>query len=163
MCSLLDVPCGDFNWMQLVELGDRAYIGGDIVADLIEQNNAKYGSSHRQFRVLDIMQDPLPAADLLLCRDCFIHLSSRDVQQALRNIAKSGIPYVLTTHYPLITRNTDIVTGDFRAINLRLPPFSLPEPVTVIPEDLFPEHRENPNFIRELALWCGRDFARWLA
>jgi len=161
--SLLDVPCGDFSWMKLVKPGDRAYIGGDIVPDLIEHNNAKYSSSNRQFRVLDIMKDPLPAADLLLCRDCLIHLSFRDVQLALRNIAMSGIPYVLTTHYPLITRNTDILTGDFRAINLQLPPFSLPEPVTVIPEDLFPEQKNNPNFIRELGLWRKRDFARWLA
>jgi len=161
--SLLDIPCGDFHWMKLVELGNRSYIGGDIVPDLIEHNNAKYSSGNRRFCVLDLMKDPLPFADLLLCRDCLIHLSFRDVHLAFKNIARSGIPYVLTTNYPLITRNTDILTGDYRAINLQLPPFCLPTPVTVISEDVFPEYKDDPNFIRELGLWRGSDFVRYLA
>jgi hypothetical protein len=160
--SLLDVPCGDFNWMKLVELGSRPYIGGDIVPDLVEQNNAKYASIIRRFCVLNLMTDSLPSVDLVLCRDCLIHLSFRDIKLALGNVAKSGIPYVLTTNYPLITRNTDILTGGFRAINLQLPPFSLPKPATVISEDLFKGHENDPNFIRELALWRGSDFAKFL-
>ena len=160
--SLLDVPCGDFSWMKLVELGNRSYIGGDIVRDLVDHNITKYGSTNRRFCILDLLNDPLPSAGLLLCRDCLIHLSFRDVQLAFRNIARSGIPYVLTTNYPLITRNIDIVTGDFRAINLQLPPFRLPKPMAVIPEDLFPEHQNNPNFIRQLGLWRQGDFAQWL-
>jgi hypothetical protein len=155
--TLLDLPCGDFHWMQRLELGEMTYIGGDIVPDLIEQNNAKYRSALRQFRVLDLMKDQLPRADMLLCRDCLIHLSFRGVESALRNIARAGIPYLLTTNYPHITRNTDIVTGDFRAINLQLSPFRLPKPMAVISEDIFPELKDNPNFIRELALWKTQD------
>jgi hypothetical protein len=155
--TLLDLPCGTFYWMQWVDLGDIAYIGGDIVPDLIEQNNAKYKSAFRQFRVLNLMKDQLPPADLFLCRDCLIHLSFRDIKSALKNITKSGIPYLLTTNYPYITLNTDIVTGDFRAINLKLPPFCFPKPITVISEDVFPELKDNPNFIRELALWKIQD------
>ncbi|MGO8697755.1 MAG: class I SAM-dependent methyltransferase [Limisphaerales bacterium] len=160
--SLLDAPCGDFSWMKLVELGSRPYIGGDIVPELIGQNNAKYRSSNRRFCVLDLMKDSLPAADLLLCRDCLIHLSFRDVRLVFSNIAKSGIPYVLTTNYPLLTRNTDILTGGFRAINLQLSPFRLPKPVDMIAEDLFPKQRSDPNFIRELGLWHGSDFTRFM-
>jgi hypothetical protein len=145
--------------MQQVELGSVAYIGGDIVPDLIEQNNAKYQSASRQFVVLDLMKDQLPQADMLLCRDCLIHLSFRDIELAIKNIVKSGIPYLLTTHYPHLTLNADIVTGDFRAINLQLPPFRFPKPITVIPEDIFPELKDNPNFIRELALWRTQDLA----
>jgi len=33
VCSLLDLPCGDFNWMQHVNLGEIQYIGADIVSD----------------------------------------------------------------------------------------------------------------------------------
>jgi len=160
--SLLDVPCGDFNWMKLVELGSRSYVGGDIVAGLIEENNSKYRSNNRQFCVLDLMKDPLPPADLLLCRDCLIHLSFRDLRLVFSNLAKSDIPYVLTTNYPLITRNTDILTGGFRAINLQLSPFHLPKPVTAIAEDFFPKQRNDPNFIRELGLWRRSDFARFI-
>lgn len=157
--SLLDLPCGSFHWMQQVELGNVTYIGGDIVPDLIEQNNAKYRSSSHQFLVLDLMKDQLPQADMLLCRDCLIHLSFRDIELAVKNIVTSGIPYLLTTNYPHLTLNADIVTGDFRAVNLQLPPFRFPKPIAVIPEDIFPELKDNPNFIRELALWRTQDLA----
>jgi hypothetical protein len=36
--SLLDLPCGDFNWMAHVELGDIRYVGADIIAELIDRN-----------------------------------------------------------------------------------------------------------------------------
>ena len=29
--SMLDVPCGDFNWMSKVDIQDVIYVGGDIV------------------------------------------------------------------------------------------------------------------------------------
>jgi hypothetical protein len=157
--KLLDVPCGDFHWMHLINLGEIAYIGGDIVPELIEQNNSKYQSHYRQFCVVDLMRDQLPQADLLLCRDCLIHLSFSDVKSALRNFARSGIPYLLTTNYPQLKVNTDIVTGDFRAINFRRSPFRFPKPIAIIAEDVFPELRNNPNFIRELALWRTQDLS----
>ena len=46
--SLLDVPCGDFNWLKLVPL-DVDYIGGDIVAELVARNQAEYGNERRRF------------------------------------------------------------------------------------------------------------------
>lgn len=156
--SILDLPCGDFYWMKLVDLVDHQYLGGDLVEDLIRANEQNYGSENRQFVVLDLLHDPLPDADLILCRDCLIHLSLGDIFKALRNIKKSKIVYILTTSYPFLKRNTDILTGDFRAINLMLPPFNFPSPRAIIPEDPFPEHKNNPNFIRELCLWRVDDF-----
>src|SRR5947207_8580346 len=35
---LLDAPCGDFTWMERVDLGDIQYIGGDIVSAIVEEN-----------------------------------------------------------------------------------------------------------------------------
>ena len=35
--SMLDVPCGDFNWMRLLDL-PVDYFGADIVPQLIEAN-----------------------------------------------------------------------------------------------------------------------------
>src|SRR4030042_5762513 len=34
--KFLDVPCGDFNWMQHIDFGDIEYIGGDVVEKLVE-------------------------------------------------------------------------------------------------------------------------------
>ena len=36
--TVIDVPCGDFHWMSRVNLEGRKYIGGDIVKELIEDN-----------------------------------------------------------------------------------------------------------------------------
>jgi hypothetical protein len=155
--SILDLPCGDFEWMQQVDLHDFEYTGGDIVPDLIERNQKQYGSSRRNFRVLNLTTDALPDVDMLLCRDCLIHLSLHDIGLAVDNILRSKIKYLLTTTYPLVTKNSDIVTGDFRAVNLILPPFSFPNPLEFIEENLFPDHRENPNFIRVLGLWRVSD------
>ena len=34
--TLLDLPCGDFNWMQRVDLSGVSYTGGEIVQDLVD-------------------------------------------------------------------------------------------------------------------------------
>ena len=46
IASLLDVPCGDFNWMQHVAF-KGSYCGGDIVSELIAKNRARYGNGRR--------------------------------------------------------------------------------------------------------------------
>lgn len=151
--SMLDLPCGDFNWMQHIDLMGCDYTGADIVPSLIEANTSRYDTANRRFMVLDLIKDPLPRVDLLICRDCLIHLPLAAAQQAIENIRKSGINYLLTTTYPNVGHNGDIVMGDFRAINLRIKPFCFPVPLAVIQEDLFEGHEKNPNFVRELGLW----------
>ena len=44
VATLLDVPCGDFNWMRAVDLGHVEYTGADIVPELV-QNNARQFTS----------------------------------------------------------------------------------------------------------------------
>ena len=43
--SILDIPCGDFNWMREVDLSNLVYYGADIVDSLIEENIKKYDGS----------------------------------------------------------------------------------------------------------------------
>jgi hypothetical protein len=65
--SILDAPCGDYNWFRHIERkADVRYTGGDIVAPLIAQNNAQFGNENTQFAVMNIIADPLPDADLWL-------------------------------------------------------------------------------------------------
>src|SRR5437870_2680824 len=40
--TILDIPCGDCNWMSHVELKSLIYIGADIVHELVEQNGRKF-------------------------------------------------------------------------------------------------------------------------
>ncbi len=131
--SVLDVPCGDFYWMRLVEL-DVDYTGGDIVPQLVASNQARYGNERRRFMHIDLLEGPLPTADLLLCRDCLVHLSNAHIQSALANIRASGTTYLLTTTFTNRDRNQDIPTGSWRPVNLLLPPYSFPQPLRLIDE-----------------------------
>jgi len=106
----LDSPCGDFSWMQFVNLPVSLYIGADIITELIAENQKRYGSQHRQFIRLDLTVDPLPTAKLLLCRDCLVHFSFADIHRTLDNIKRSGIAYLLTTTFPDCEENEDITT-----------------------------------------------------
>ncbi|MCS6899972.1 MAG: class I SAM-dependent methyltransferase [Myxococcales bacterium] len=131
---LLDVPCGDFHWMQHTDRSALdTYHGGDIVEPLIKENQARFQGEKTTFSRLDLLQDPLPDADLLLCRDCLVHLSYRDIAAAISNIRRSRIRYLLTTTFNR-HENRDIVTGAWRPINLQAPPFSFPDPLLLINE-----------------------------
>ncbi len=132
--TFLDLPCGDFNWMQTVALPVREYIGCDIVEEVIRQNQKKFGNAHRDYRVLNLVSDDLPKADLIFCRDCLVHLSFQDIKKALANIKRRGISYLLTTTFTNTQENQDIVTGDWRTLNLEKSPFSLPAPLRLINE-----------------------------
>jgi hypothetical protein len=137
--TLLDVPCGDLNWMKHVELGAVDYIGADIVPELVAENERRFagtrspGGTRYSFRQLDLVTEPVPRADLVLCRDCPVHISHRNVAKALRNIIASGSDFLLTTTFVERTENTDIIIGWY-PINLQLPPFSWPAPIMLIDE-----------------------------
>ena len=145
--TMLDAPCGDFNWMRHVDLSGVHYIGGDIVPELLRATQAVHGGADRAFRPLDILQDPLPPADLWLCRDVLIHFSNEDALALLHRAARAPIRYLLTTHYELCPRNMEINTGGYRPINLCIAPFNLPRPLRRIDDFLAPWQP------RSLGLW----------
>jgi hypothetical protein len=149
--TLLDIPCGDFYWMKEVDLQDIKYTGGDIVPALIRQNQQQHADDSREFRLLDLTHDALPAADLLCCRDCLVHLSLNDIRAALKNIASSGVKWLLMTHFPEEKTNKDIVTGGWRPLNFCLPPFNLPLPHHLINEGC--TEMEGAFADKSMALW----------
>jgi hypothetical protein len=77
--SMLDVPCGDFNWMKLVDLQGISYIGGEIVKPLVSELDMKFSSDGIAFIQMDITKDDFPKSDLVLNRDCLFHLSYQDI------------------------------------------------------------------------------------
>ena len=159
--KILDAPCGDFNWIKHIISKDINYIGGDIVSDLISDNKKNYTSSNIEFIELDIITDKLPVADLLICRDCLIHLSSANIQRFFSNIKKSNINYILITSYEFKTEedkimsNVDILDGDFRPTFLTRSPFNLPTPIVkILDKDL--EHKSNSNLKCYLYLYSKK-------
>ena len=153
--TLLDVPCGDFGWLSHVDLGPVHYTGADIVRTLIERNTTHFADERRRFVQLDLTRDPLPASDVVLCRDCLVHLSFTNIARALGNIKHSGSTYLLTTTFTEQVENADIEDGDWRVINLERPPFNLPRPMALIVEGCV--EGEGTYGDKSLALWRVAD------
>jgi hypothetical protein len=97
---------------------------------------------------LDIRRSALPAVDVVFCRDLLIHLSNADAAWALGNVAASGSRYLVTTTFPGLAANADILTGRYRPINLERPPFSLPPPLRLEAEHSLPAFPD-----RSLGVW----------
>lgn len=133
--SILDAPCGDFNWMKHMNFGEVSYLGVDIVESVIKQNKEKYKSNNIDFDFKDITVDYLPQKDLIICRDCLQHLSLNNVKKALNNFKKSGAAYLLVNFYTNTSGNWNISNGDYYRINLLLDPFNLPKPIVIYNEN----------------------------
>lgn len=103
---VLDIGCGDGVVAQGIDFTNWRYIGVDAAQGI------------------DALTDPLPDADLVLCKEVLQHLSNAQVQLLLER----------TDHYKrrLFTSmtgpgvNVDIQTGDSRPVDLTLPPFNRP-------------------------------------
>lgn len=153
--SLLDLPCGNGHWMATVQFPGIRYTGGDLVPELVAQASRQHGTLERRFVVLDLTRSPLPSADLLFCRDCLVHLSFGDIARAIANIRRSAITYLLTTTFTAESAFRDIVTGDWRPLNLEAPPFSFPRPIELLLEGCT-EH-DGAFADKALGLWRVRD------
>lgn len=150
--TMLDIPCGDFNWMKAVDLSKLdKYIGADIVSELITLNIARYGDEQKEFIELDVTKNPLPIVDLVFSRDCFVHLNNDDICKALNNIKKSGSTFLLTTTYIYENTNIDTKEGKWRSINLNIKPFNLPPFIKYIKTDFRDGGKNHPG--NGMALW----------
>ncbi len=132
--SLFDVPCGDFNWFQKIDLSKMRYLGGDIVQDLIERNDKKIKKNNINFIHFNLLEDEFDAFDMIFCRDCLVHLSFKDIFKAITNIKKNNSTYLMTTTFPDQESNKDIQTGGWRPLNLEWNPFKFPKPIFILNE-----------------------------
>ncbi len=149
--SMLDIPCGDFYWMSKVNLNLDKYIGADLVKELIDETQEKYGDSKTEFRVLDLTKDKLPKVDLILVRDCLVHLSYEHIAGAIKQMKESGSKYLLATTFPDREINYDIVPGFWRPINLEIAPFNFPQPLELINEKCTQNNMKYTD--KSLGLW----------
>ena len=152
--SLLDVPCGDLNWMRYVELSGVRYIGADIVPALVAANAVQYKDSGRSFIVLDLVKAIPPRVDLIFCRDLLVHLPSADIMRAFENMRRSGSDWLLTTTFPDRLTN-DNLDGDWRPLNLERPPFGFPPPRKTVLENCTQNDGQYAD--KSLGLWSVKD------
>jgi hypothetical protein len=150
--SLVDAPCGAFSWIEEAADAVPAYLGVDVVPDIVAANAKGHARPGRSFQCLDLTRDLLPPSDVVLCRDGLVHFSLADIQAAFDNIARSGSTYLLTTTFVGPRENGDIRTGSWRPLNLERAPFLLPPPLAAIDEHC--EHTGGIYRDKRLALWA---------
>jgi SAM-dependent methyltransferase len=137
---LLDAPCGDLYWISHVDLGDIAYIGADNSDEMLTA--ARHRNKTAVLRKLDIVNDALPPADAMLCRDFHQHLPNAMVDTALANFARSDITWLLATRHAGAPNEDIDVPGSFRPID--------------ISTWLGPPHVEIPDAGRMLSVWRNK-------
>lgn len=155
--DVFDAPCGDFTWMkEVVKNTQIRYTGGDIVKGIIKSNHI-YQNEKVNFIVFDITEQQPPQSDLWICRDVFFHLSNKDILSSLKQFVKSEVPYLLTTTHKNTSHfsNSDIVSGDFRLIDLFEHPYHFPKNVLYRFEDYIDPHPP-----REMCLFTSEQIAQ---
>jgi len=131
--SILDMPCGDFLWLnEIIKEKNINYLGIDIVDELIRENTQKYQNDNTFFECYDIINYiPSKKFDLIIMRDFFIHLKNSDIYEIINNLKKMDFKYVaLSSSTNKI--NFEGTIGQHRKVNLLIEPFNLNKPSVVI-------------------------------
>jgi SAM-dependent methyltransferase len=149
--TIVDAPCGDFNWMSRLNYEFDLYIGIDIVPDIIQNLRRQFSSKKVRFEVVDICRSLVPEADAIFCRDCFTHMPFSKIQDAVRLFKQSGTRYLLTTTFP-DEQNRDVAVGGWRPLNLQAEPFFWPVPVGLLRED-FPDNADPWDLNKCIGIW----------
>lgn len=152
--SFFDAACGDWVFMQHLDLTGVAYIGGDITDSTIEENNRCFANDHVTFVQHDVICNSPPDVDLMMMRDVSVVMKDKYALKALRNIAASTrIKYFVSTtfltpndHFPWRRDGAYIETNHlrgenssvgFREINLMERPFCLPKPQQLVSQRFY--------------------------
>jgi SAM-dependent methyltransferase len=153
--TILDIGCGDYYWMQTVDLKKRHYLGVDIVPEMIMKNREHFTDEQHHFLCLDSTKDPLPHADMIICRDVLAHLNYTDACNLLRNMKASGSQFVLMTTHLDTELNEEKHTGHHVPYDLTKSPFNLSHPIVLIEETT--AEKETRAQRKAMGLWLLQD------
>jgi hypothetical protein len=127
---LNDAGCGDLNWISTIGLRNVNYRGYDLFHYDAWNNNPL------KCRTFDITERNMRKADMIICRDVFIHLPNDLVLQTLDHFRQSS-SLLLSTSF-LDANNMHRMSEPelkYNKINLAIEPFGLGKPLICIEED----------------------------
>ena len=138
--SIVDLGCGDWQFSQFLDFGSATYIGVDASKRVITANQQSFSRSGVAFINLPEDCSELPCADLLICKDVLMHLSTKEVQDIL-SILPNYKYALITNDVPCVSAfgqivlklrrpfspvvNREIKTGDYRPLDPTKHPFNL--------------------------------------
>lgn len=141
--TMLDMACGDWNWMRLVDLGSIEYTGWDVDPGRIARCRYRIGIGDftaidrpnvhfEQVNVLTADETMLSEWDLVLARDFFAHLPNAYVLEIVQKLRKGGSQWLLASTYPTATNDFVYDPSKYawngymeHPINLSAEPFNL--------------------------------------
>lgn len=124
--SIVDVGCGDWQFSKNIHWGDIRYDGFDVASSVIAANQQFYSTDKVRFHLYSGDPNELPSADLLVAKDVLQHLSNEFIHSFLPHLSRFKFALLTNCVNPRVpTINQDIEAGDFRYLDLRLPPFNL--------------------------------------
>lgn len=135
--EMLDISCGDWNWMKEIAQDLPSYTGLDVTPSIIKVNKKKYKKENINFINIDalsfLQQCKDKQYDLILARHTLEHLPL-DYNIALINEIKRCSKYALINSKNLDTTNLATQIGGYSSINLLLSPYVeiLGEPIVKI-------------------------------
>jgi ubiquinone/menaquinone biosynthesis C-methylase UbiE len=129
--SMIDVSCGDWNWMKLIQNELCDYTGIDIVESVVNNNTMLYSNEKTRFYCKDFLTVlkgmPANSVDLVLCRHTCEHLPTEYNLEFINECKRVTKYLLLTTKKISLTepKNSNLTLGvlAYRPINLDLTPY----------------------------------------
>ncbi|QCO22789.1 class I SAM-dependent methyltransferase [Acinetobacter cumulans] len=110
--TVVDLGCGDFNIGSKLFRNTKKYIACDIVDSLIDYNSIKFSHQNLIFKKINIVEDDLPAGNIVFIRQVLQHLSNEDILKVVKKLYKYKY-LVITEHLPkfIFKPNKDYFSG----------------------------------------------------
>ena len=162
--SMIDVPCGDVNWIFDSYATDSLplYLGLDITQDVINMDIKRFAHhSNKHFMYWDAANCSFPKFqmessaelqpfELVHVRDVIQHLPLEDGFRYICNVLQSGARVFVTTTFPKNNRNRNIEAGKHYHNNLHKPPFSFPQVNSTVCRETHPLHEADSTCVYNL-------------
>lgn len=131
--SILDLGCGDWNWMEEIDFKGAKYLGVDADAEMIYNNSVKYAFNEISFRCADIFKMDIPEVDLVICRDVLFHVRPELAVCLINKLKQRSRLHFISTSFNREKKNQEprkyckIEDWFYYRINLLTEPFNLKE------------------------------------
>jgi SAM-dependent methyltransferase len=124
--SVVDLGCGDWQFSQLMNWTGVDYLGVDV-SSVVLANTKTFARPGIEFRELDAVTDELPPADLLIAKDVLQHWSNAEIISFLPKLKTYRMSLITNGFHPqgMTQLNHDIPPGNWRPVDLLIPPFNL--------------------------------------
>ena len=140
--SILDVGCGDWQLMSMIDLSGVRYKGIDVspIATSFAKSKAPLGTDISTSSIEDIHE----SFDLVHIKDVLQHLEFSECRRILEIISNRHKSALVVNEHP--SASSDIQNGQFRPLNITAEPLSWPRS-TVIKVFTNPLFRKSVTYI----------------